>query len=112
MIPVRTHPGQRQLTPIGMLAACIELYRPSVMATTACLLASYGGAKPGYRPAIGVLPPYSTIGVHTQRTCVAPTDAKTERTCFHAFTKSPGRLPLTSSDHGFQSPFISGANRR
>ncbi|MDG1785580.1 MAG: hypothetical protein P8H61_06630, partial [Ilumatobacter sp.] len=51
-MPVFTQPGHRQLTPTGISAALRDVYNPSVIATTACLLASYGGEKPGYRPAI------------------------------------------------------------
>jgi hypothetical protein len=46
-MPVRTQPGQRQLTPTGRPAEAIVLNKPSLIATTACLLASYGAAKPG-----------------------------------------------------------------
>jgi pyruvate dehydrogenase E2 component (dihydrolipoamide acetyltransferase) len=38
-IPVLTQPGHRQLTPTGIWADCMLLYRFSVSATTACLLA-------------------------------------------------------------------------
>src|SRR5215469_3744502 len=52
MMLVRTQPGHTTLTPMGRPARIIDLYRPSEMATTACLDASYDGAKPGYSPAM------------------------------------------------------------
>ncbi len=49
-IPVRTQAGQRTLTPIGSPYVRVIVNRSSVSATTACLLASYGGPDPGISP--------------------------------------------------------------
>src|SRR5580704_3526333 len=52
MMLVLTQPGHSTLTPIGRPASFMLRYRPSEMATTACLDASYDGANPGYNPAM------------------------------------------------------------
>ncbi len=51
------------------------------------------------------------MGFHTQSTLLAPSAEKISWTWRQACTYCAARFPFTPGDHGFQSPFISGANR-